>query len=72
MYSNLRYQLSVPLLESQNKRVEKEVQAWINECEKVIMLSDGWCNIQSEGIYNIIISTPKSVFTSSSKLKQSK
>ena len=42
--------------------MEEAVQAKINQCEKVIMLSDGWSNIRAEGIYNIIITTPKPVF----------
>ncbi|XP_059587962.1 uncharacterized protein LOC132252076 [Alligator mississippiensis] len=57
-----RHSLSKPLLESEYERIMQYVQGKINKALCLAVLTDGWTNVQGEGIIKFVVIPPQTVF----------
>lgn len=66
-----RHELSNKYLDNNYQEVKKRVDDKINSAISVGVQSDGWSNINGEGIINFVVTTPQPVFFKSLETKVS-
>jgi len=57
-----RYELSTPLLNGTYEEMKTKVSSYMNDVEKVCLVSDGWSNVRGDSIINFVFTTPRPIF----------
>lgn len=57
-----RYELSTSLLSDTYDEMKMKVNAYMNDVEKVCLVSDGWSNVRGDSIINFVLTSPRPIF----------